>query len=408
MQTNSNNGTDWIIRGALACALGLAVALAGVSTALGQDSADNERHKSRARENAIKDVRNSPTERAPIYANEPDPASPTNGAPVAATESPKIWFENPNHDFGVVKDKEELKVVFKFRNTGGQPLIIEKINTGCGCTVAALDKNEYAPGESGEIKITYNPKGHGKSSRNIQVLSNDPEQRSFSLTIGADVVPVVVASPTALQFGQVSIGSERSMTLQVLSRDPGMKITSVESNGPEFDAKILESPVREGFVDPNLPGFGAVQVTLKGDAPVGRLLRVVTIRTSAKENKDAAAANQELQVNAFASIKGELTVQPPFLRFPPLKVNEDFERELLITRAGGKPFKVTEVKVVNNNLTVEAIPEPVENGTGYRIVVKGKAGAAASNFRGTLQIITDLEKEPVTEVQFSGLIRAGQ
>lgn len=398
------NGTGRPHRMLIAGAMAFGFVALCATPALAQGENEGDRLRSRMRQNTNQETRRQTADPLTI-----DGGLPADGTGVAeAGGSAKIWFENPNHDFGVVKDKEELKVVFKFRNAGGSPLIIEKINTGCGCTVAALDKNEYAPGESGEINITYNPKGHGKSSRNIQVMTNDPEQRSFSLTIGAEVVPVVVASPTALQFGQVSIGNERAMTLQVFSRDPGMKITSVESNGPEFDVKVVENPVREGFIDPNLPGFGAVQVTLKGDASVGRLLRVITVRTSAKESPESETQNQETQVNVFASIKGELTVQPPFLRFPPLKTNEDFERELLVTRAGGKPFKVTEVKVVNSNLPVEAIAEPVEHGSGYRIVVKGRAGATASNFRGTLQILTDLDKEPVTEIQFSGLIRAGQ
>ncbi len=384
----------------------------------GTDPGENDRLKSVARENRKS---NKPTDKDPDQPTNPA-ATPLAEAPPEASQTPdagntadlvsdqpRIVFEKTDHDFGVVREHESLPVTFRFRNLGRQSLVIEKVNTGCGCTVAALDKNEYGPGESGEIKITYNPKSAGKATRSIQVLSNDPDQRAASLTIGANVVPVVSADPPNVQFGQVSIGSERSAELQIISRDPKVKILSIETNGPEIEAHLIENPVRKGVIDPNLPGFASIQVSLRNSAAVGRLLRSITIKTEARENEgDASPAQQELKINVFASIKGDLTVQPPFLRFPPLKANEDFEREVLLTRAGGKAFKVTDVKVVNSTMPVEARAEPVQNGSGFRIVVSGKAGQLATNFRGTIQVTTDVEKEPVTEIQFSGLVRAAQ
>ncbi|UCG49798.1 MAG: DUF1573 domain-containing protein [Phycisphaerales bacterium] len=34
-------------------------------------------------------------------------------------------------------------------------LKITNVKAACGCTVVQLDKREYAPGESGVIKVTY-------------------------------------------------------------------------------------------------------------------------------------------------------------------------------------------------------------------------------------------------------------
>jgi hypothetical protein len=49
-----------------------------------------------------------------------------------------------------------------FTNTGRASLKITKIKTTCGCTVTQLEKREYAPGESGTIKVTYTaPKATG-------------------------------------------------------------------------------------------------------------------------------------------------------------------------------------------------------------------------------------------------------
>ncbi|MDH4241829.1 MAG: DUF1573 domain-containing protein [Phycisphaerae bacterium] len=44
---------------------------------------------------------------------------------------------------------------FRFTNTGRGQLKIGNISRTCGCTVFHLDKNEYAPSETGTIKVIY-------------------------------------------------------------------------------------------------------------------------------------------------------------------------------------------------------------------------------------------------------------
>src|SRR6201988_2641341 len=45
----------------------------------------------------------------------------------------------------------EVVATYRFTNTGTNPITIDNVHTSCGCTTAALTKNEYAPGESGQI-----------------------------------------------------------------------------------------------------------------------------------------------------------------------------------------------------------------------------------------------------------------
>jgi len=41
--------------------------------------------------------------------------------------------------------------IFKYENKGKTPIHFNGVHTSCGCTVAALKKNDVAPGEKGEI-----------------------------------------------------------------------------------------------------------------------------------------------------------------------------------------------------------------------------------------------------------------
>ncbi|MEP7145840.1 MAG: DUF1573 domain-containing protein [bacterium] len=109
----------------------------------------------------------------------------------ASISSSKLMFEEESHDFGTVPQGPQLEYTYKFTNKGKSPLIIEKVQPSCGCTGATTDgKNEYAKGESGEIKITFNTQGRtGHQEKHIVVFSNDPEIPQTNLNFTCDIDP---------------------------------------------------------------------------------------------------------------------------------------------------------------------------------------------------------------------------
>lgn len=56
----------------------------------------------------------------------------------ASLKAPKIVFKEESHDFGKVPRGPELQYNFKFTNKGNSTLIIERVQTSCGCTGAKL------------------------------------------------------------------------------------------------------------------------------------------------------------------------------------------------------------------------------------------------------------------------------
>ena len=87
----------------------------------------------------------------------------------------KIKFEKELHDFGKFSSDDAVQTcVFTFVNEGDAPLIINRAIAACGCTVPSFTKTPVAPGEKGEIKVTYNGKnrfpGHFKKA--ITVYTN--------------------------------------------------------------------------------------------------------------------------------------------------------------------------------------------------------------------------------------------
>jgi predicted small secreted protein len=100
----------------------------------------------------------------------------TNSAVAAsgnATDAPVMKFEKDNFDFGKIKQGDKVSYAFKFINTGKSPLIITDAVATCGCTKPEAPKGPVSPGQSGEIKVTFNSAGkEGLMDKQITVTAN--------------------------------------------------------------------------------------------------------------------------------------------------------------------------------------------------------------------------------------------
>jgi hypothetical protein len=107
----------------------------------------------------------------------------------ASNDNSKIVFAEESHDFGKIEEGTMLEYSFKFTNEGDKPLVIEKVQSSCGCTGVSTDgKKEYAQGVSGEIKVTTNTQGRsGIQHKQVLVNTNDTESPKIMLNLHFDV-----------------------------------------------------------------------------------------------------------------------------------------------------------------------------------------------------------------------------
>ncbi len=101
----------------------------------------------------------------------------------------KIVFEETEFDFGAINQGETVTHVFKFVNEGSAPLVISRIKTPCGCTAPSWSKEPIAPGDSGEITVSFNSTGKvGNQIKALPVIFNS-EMSPAMITIKATVKP---------------------------------------------------------------------------------------------------------------------------------------------------------------------------------------------------------------------------
>lgn len=85
----------------------------------------------------------------------------------------KIVFEVSSHDFGDIKQGDQVEYVFKFENKGTAPLVLTNVATTCGCTAPTWPREAILPGENGEILIKFNSAGKmGQQTKVITIYSN--------------------------------------------------------------------------------------------------------------------------------------------------------------------------------------------------------------------------------------------
>ncbi len=92
-----------------------------------------------------------------------------------ASAQAEIKFDKVIHNFGNFSEATPVqKTTFTFTNVGDKPLIINQAIASCGCTVPTYTKTPIAPGQKGQISVTYNGKGMfpGHFKKSVTVRSN--------------------------------------------------------------------------------------------------------------------------------------------------------------------------------------------------------------------------------------------
>ncbi len=83
------------------------------------------------------------------------------------------WLDSTNKNFGKITEGQKLQVTFRFRNSGQKPLVIQRVQASCGCTIAEQPEAPVAPGQEDQIKASFNSEGRtGINHKTLTVYAN--------------------------------------------------------------------------------------------------------------------------------------------------------------------------------------------------------------------------------------------
>lgn len=98
-----------------------------------------------------------------------------------------VKFATESINLGKIKQNQPVTAMFEITNISSKTLLIEKVNSSCGCTVADYTKESIPPGKKGFIKATYNATGLGVFSKSLTVKFTGIDETK-SLNISGEVI----------------------------------------------------------------------------------------------------------------------------------------------------------------------------------------------------------------------------
>lgn len=103
-------------------------------------------------------------------------------------DSTEMIFNETDHNFGTLKYQGDGSFEFVFKNTGKSPIIIQNVQTSCGCTTPEWTKEPVAPKAKGKIIVRYDTERTGSFIKSIKVFSN-AKNSPVELIIRGEVKP---------------------------------------------------------------------------------------------------------------------------------------------------------------------------------------------------------------------------
>lgn len=102
---------------------------------------------------------------------------------------PVMEFDNLEYDFGTVTEGQKVVHVYKVKNTGDAPLIIQNAQPSCGCTVPDWTKAPIPAGGSGFVKAEFDTKGKQGINNKVVTVTANTWPKTTQLKFKAMVTP---------------------------------------------------------------------------------------------------------------------------------------------------------------------------------------------------------------------------
>jgi len=115
---------------------------------------------------------------------------------------PRILVSEEEWDFGKVTRGEKPTHIFVVKNGGEGDLIIDSLKESCACIVVSISTNLIKPGESAELKVSYDTTDYvGKDEKHLHIYSNDPQvpDKRINLYVEIEVLQIPLPQIPYLQ-----------------------------------------------------------------------------------------------------------------------------------------------------------------------------------------------------------------
>jgi hypothetical protein len=186
-----------------------------------------------------------------------------------------IELSPPEVDFGEVKQNQMLEASFTVTNKSGRDLVLDRIETSCGCMTLSRAVGDTS--EPLEERIIVPPRSSvrlqtgmtasttkGRTTGSVTMRTNALEFPELEFQMTALVLGGLSAIPTAVHVGRIVEGEEKSAVIRVVdgNQKRPFVLGRVESSSPAIEV-TASPPTEVEQTEIGLP-VCALNVTLRG------------------------------------------------------------------------------------------------------------------------------------------------
>jgi hypothetical protein len=275
-----------------------------------------------------------------------------------------VVFEKPIVKLGQVESGKPLRQSFSFTNQGPGAVVIDRIDTSCGCMTPRLDKRQYRPGEGGAVQMEVNTLAQptGINLWHIGVQYRDAgKPKKADLYLSATVRDEVRVRPPRL-----SITTSHAISHGIVvtdHRQKPLRLREARTSSPHLGTTVEGMKVTLQVKDTLPPGVHQEMLAIYTDDPDYPELRVpVTVNRRGKSG---------------------ITVAPGAVSFEVARGEEAPSRLVLIRGGSEEAVQIDKIEVDDQAIYCRKEPGP-NNTTGLRVTVD--ASKVGTVLRGAVRI----------------------
>ena len=293
--------------------------------------------------------------------------------------SPETWEMGNAHQWDSPSTEIDIK------NTGDQPLVVERIKPACGFTAEILPGKTIKPGETGRLRVSFSPFGAspGPIRRDVVLITHDPvspkkvilingrvlSQKSAVVSLDPDYIDVGVVAPYETRFFVITISNKGNI---------GLNLDDIDLPEGFFldSSAVTQVPSR---------GVASVRVGYRPAKQAGPINEDLTFKGS-----DAALQELELKARVVGYIAESarsaegLIITPAAIKVSPDSPNP--EASVSLKNAGGGKVFVEEAESSLGDGGQGVTSRELKPGESGRVSLPLAPSALAPDTRGYLYI----------------------
>lgn len=141
---------------------------------------------------------------------------------MAKLTGPQLEIVGPGDwNFGTIQRQAVEFKDFIVRNAGTEPLVIDSVETHCGCVQGWVEQNTVLPGHTLPIHVRVTASVYpGKTPRKtVTVVTNDPDTPVTTFIVYGVIVDSFTIEPAPVEFGEIEPGTSPELPVIVRAQD---------------------------------------------------------------------------------------------------------------------------------------------------------------------------------------------